>query len=78
MINFLKINLNLKEIKTKIDERKDSKSKIVLNSVPTEINITNDFEYVLTIYALLSNNTYINKIRKQTFHSRKFYYHAKN
>lgn len=67
VIDFLKFNLNLKEIKTKIDERKDSKSKIVLNSVPTEIDITNDFEYVLTIYALLSNNTYINKIRNRFF-----------
>lgn len=67
VIDFSKFNLNLKEIKTKIDERKDSKSKIVLNSVPTEIDITNDFEYVLTIYALLSNNTYINKIRNRFF-----------
>ena len=67
IIDFSKFNLNYDEIKTKIEERKDNKSKIIIDSISTNINITNDTEYIISIFALLNNNTYINKIRNRFF-----------
>lgn len=67
VIDFSNFNLNFDEIKTKIEERKDSKNKIVIDSISTNINITNDTEYIISIFALLNNNTYINKIRNRFF-----------
>ncbi len=67
VINFSNFNLNFDEIKTKIEERKDSKSKITIDSISTNINITNDIEYIISIFALLNSNTYINKIRNRFF-----------
>lgn len=67
VISFSNFNLNFDEIKTKIEERKDSKSKITINSISTNINITNDIEYIISIFALLNSNTYINKIRNRFF-----------
>ena len=59
--------MNYDEIKTKIEERKDNKSKIIIDSISTNINITNDIEYIISIFALLNSNTYINKIRNRFF-----------
>ena len=59
--------MNFDEIKTKIEERKYSKSKITVDSISTNINITNDIEYIISIFALLNSNTYINKIRNRFF-----------
>lgn len=67
VIDFSNFNLNFDEIKTKIEERKDSKNKIVIDSISTNINITNDTEYIISIFALLNSNTYINKIRNRFF-----------
>lgn len=67
VINFSNFNLNFDEIKTKIEERKYSKSKIIIDSISTNINITNDIEYIISIFALLNSNTYINKIRNRFF-----------
>ena len=67
VIDFSNFNLNFDEIKTKIEERKDSKSKITIDSISTNINITNDIEYIISIFALLNSNTYINKIRNRFF-----------
>ena len=67
VINFSNFNLNFDEIKTKIEERKYSKSKITVDSISTNINITNDIEYIISIFALLNSNTYINKIRNRFF-----------
>lgn len=67
VIDFSNFNLNYNEIKTKIEERKDSKNKLVIDSISTNINITNDTEYIISIFALLNNNTYINKIRNRFF-----------
>ena len=67
VISFSNFNLNFAEIKTKIEERKDSKSKITIDSISTNINITNDIEYIISIFALLNSNTYINKIRNRFF-----------
>lgn len=67
VISFSNFNLNFDEIKTKIEERKDSKSKITIDSISTNINITNDIEYIISIFALLNSNTYINKIRNRFF-----------
>lgn len=67
IIDFSKFNLNYDEIKTKIEERKDNKSKIIIDSISTNINITNDIEYIISIFALLNSNTYINKIRNRFF-----------
>ena len=67
VIDFSKFNLNYDEIKTKIEERKDNKSKIIIDSISTNINITNDIEYIISIFALLNSNTYINKIRNRFF-----------
>ena len=63
VIDFSNFNLNFDEIKTKIEERKYSKSKITIDSISTNINITNDIEYIISIFALLNSNTYINQIR---------------
>jgi len=67
VIDFSNFNLNFDEIKTKIEERKYSKSKITVDSISTNINITNDIEYIISIFALLNSNTYINKIRNRFF-----------
>ena len=67
VISFSNFNLNFDEIKTKIEERKDNKSKIIIDSISTNINITNDIEYIISIFALLNSNTYINKIRNRFF-----------
>lgn len=67
VIDFSNFNLNFDEIKTKIEERKYSKSKITIDSISTNINITNDIEYIISIFALLNSNTYINKIRNRFF-----------
>ena len=67
VIDFSNFNLNFDEIKTKIEERKYSKSKITVDSISTKINITNDIEYIISIFALLNSNTYINKIRNRFF-----------
>ena len=67
VIDFSNFNLNYNEIKTKIEERKNSKNKIVIKSIPININITNDTEYIISIFALLNNNTYLNKIRNRFF-----------
>ena len=67
IIDFSKFNLNYDEIKTKIEERKDNKSKIIIDSISTNININNDIEYIISIFALLNSNTYINKIRNRFF-----------
>lgn len=67
VINFSNFNLNFDEIKTKIEKRKYSKSKITVDSISTNINITNDIEYIISIFALLNSNTYINKIRNRFF-----------
>ncbi len=67
IIDFSNLNLNTEEVKKDIKNRKNSENKILLCGIKQEVNPQNDFEYIISIFALLNDNIFINKIRNRFF-----------
>jgi hypothetical protein len=67
IIDFSNLNLNIEKIEEKIKNRENSENKIIINSLNEEVSPENDFEYVISVFALLNDNIFINKIRNRFF-----------
>lgn len=69
LFDFSDFKMNIQEIKKQIKEINDNKTykRITINTSDKSIVINNDFEYIISIFALLNNNIVINKIRNRFF-----------
>ncbi|WP_158612478.1 type VI-A CRISPR-associated RNA-guided ribonuclease Cas13a [Leptotrichia sp. OH3620_COT-345] len=70
IFDFSNFNMDIKKIKQKIKDINDNKTyrrKVIIKSDNKSIEIKNDFEYIISIFALLNNNVVINKIRNRLF-----------
>ena len=67
LLDFSKLKLTMDNIKNKIDSRKNSENKILLENIGTKTTPKNDFEYCLSVFALLNDNIIINKIKNRLF-----------
>ena len=69
LFDFSDFEMNIQEIKKQIKEINDNKTykRITINTSDKSIVINNDFEYIISIFALLNNNIVINKIRNRFF-----------
>lgn len=69
LFDFSDFEMNIQEIKKQIKEINDNKTykRITIKTSDKSIVINNDFEYIISIFALLNSNTYINKIRNRFF-----------
>ena len=65
IIDFSNLNLNTEEVKKDIKNRKNSENKILLCGIKQEVNPQNDFEYIISIFALLNDNIFINGEKDQ-------------
>ena len=61
--------MNIQEIKKQIKDINDNKTyeRITIKTSDKSIVINDDFEYIISIFALLNSNTVINKIRNRFF-----------
>ncbi|MGF6907128.1 hypothetical protein [Fusobacterium sp. PH5-44] len=67
ILNFSNFNLTVDYLKEEIKNNKNSKSKIILNTDNYIAFPQNDFEYIISILALLNDNIFVNKIRNRFF-----------
>lgn len=69
LFDFSDFEMNIQEIKKQIKEINDNKTykRITIKTSDKSIVINNDFEYIISIFALLNNNIVINKIRNRFF-----------
>ncbi len=67
ILNFSKFEKTISEIRDDIKLKSNSAPKIVLDINDRNITIKNDFEYIVSVLSLLSNNVFINKIRNRFF-----------
>ena len=69
LFDFSDFKMNIQEIKKQIKEINDNKTykRITIKTSDKSIVINNDFEYIISIFALLNNNIFINKIRNRFF-----------
>lgn len=69
LFDFSNFKMNIQEIKKQIKEINDNKTykRITIKTSDKSIVINNDFEYIISIFALLNNNIFINKIRNRFF-----------
>ena len=69
LFDFSDFKMNIQEIKKQIKEINDNKTykRITIKTSDKSIVINNDFEYIISIFALLNNNIVINKIRNRFF-----------
>ena len=69
LFDFSDFKMNIQEIKKQIKEINDNKTykRITINTSDKSIAINNDFEYIISIFALLNSNAVINKIRNRFF-----------
>lgn len=69
LFDFSDFEMNIQEIKKQIKEINDNKTykRITIKTRDKSIVINNDFEYIISIFALLNNNIVINKIRNRFF-----------
>jgi len=69
LFDFSDFKMNIQEIKKQIKEINDNKTykRITIKTSDKSIVINDDFEYIISIFALLNSNTYINKIRNRFF-----------
>jgi len=69
LFDFSDFKMNIQEIKKQIKEINDNKTykRITIKTSDKSIVINNDFEYTISIFALLNSNTVINKIRNRFF-----------
>lgn len=69
IFDFSNINDKYDEIREKIEKNRKEKQKpkIILNDDKIDIKIDYDFEYIISVFALLSDNICINKIRNRFF-----------
>ena len=69
LFDFSDFKMNIQEIKKQIKEINDNKTykRITIKTSDKSIVINNDFEYIISIFALLNSNTVINKIRNRFF-----------
>lgn len=67
LFDFSDFKMNIQEIKKQIKEINDNKTykRITINTSDKSIAINNDFEYIISIFALLNSNAVINKIRNR-------------
>ena len=69
LFDFSDFKMNIQEIKKQIKDINDNKTykRITIKTSDKSIVINNDFEYIISIFALLNNNIFINKIRNRFF-----------
>ena len=69
LFDFSDFKMNIQEIKKQIKDINDNKTyeRITIKTSDKSIVINDDFEYIISIFALLNSNTYINKIRNRFF-----------
>ena len=69
LFDFSDFKMNIQEIKKQIKDINDNKTyeRITIKSSDKSIVINDDFEYIISIFALLNSNTVINKIRNRFF-----------
>ena len=69
LFDFSDFKMNIQEIKKQIKDINDNKTyeRITIKTSDKSIVINNDFEYIISIFALLNSNTVINKIRNRFF-----------
>ncbi|MCP1226490.1 hypothetical protein [Sebaldella sp. S0638] len=67
ILDFSKLNLNIEQIENDIKNRKNSENKVLIESIKQKVFPENDFEYIISIFALLNDNIFINKIRNRFF-----------
>ena len=69
LFDFSDFKMNIQEIKKQIKEINDNKTykRITIKTSDKSIVINDDFEYIISIFALLNSNAVINKIRNRFF-----------
>ena len=69
LFDFSDFKMNIQEIKKQIKDINDNKTyeRITIKTSDKSIVINDDFEYIISIFALLNSNTVINKIRNRFF-----------
>ena len=69
LFDFSDFKMNIQEIKKQIKDINDNKTyeRITIKTIDKTIVINDDFEYIISIFALLNSNTVINKIRNRFF-----------
>ena len=69
LFDFSDFKMNIQEIKKQIKDISDSKTyeRITIKTSDKSIVINDDFEYIISIFALLNSNAVINKIRNRFF-----------
>lgn len=69
LFDFSDFKMNIQEIKKQIKDINDNKTyeRITIKTSDKSIVINDDFEYIISIFALLNSNTIINKIRNRFF-----------
>ena len=69
LFDFSDFKMNIQEIKKQIKDISDNKTyeRITIKTSDKSIVINDDFEYIISIFALLNSNAVINKIRNRFF-----------
>lgn len=67
LFDFSKFNMNIDEIKEKIKNNKTISKEFIIKRLNKNLEIKNDFEYVIIVSCLLVDNTFINKIKNRLF-----------
>ena len=69
LFDFSDFKMNIQEIKKQIKDISDNKTyeRITIKTSDKSIVINDDFEYIISIFALLKSNAVINKIRNRFF-----------
>ena len=69
LFDFSDFKMNIQEIKKQIKDISDNKTyeRITIKTNDKSIVINDDFEYIISIFALLNSNAVINKIRNRFF-----------
>lgn len=69
LFDFSDFKMNIQEIKKQIKDINDNKTyeRITIKTIDRTIVINDDFEYIISIFALLNSNAVINKIRNRFF-----------
>ena len=69
LFDFSDFKMNIQEIKKQIKDINDNKTyeRITIKTIDKTIVINDDFEYIISIFALLNSNAVINKIRNRFF-----------
>ena len=69
LFDFSDFKMNIQEIKKQIKDINDNKTyeRITIKTSDKSIVINDDFEYIISIFALLNSNAVINKIRNRFF-----------